>query len=286
MSHAITAEGLVKRYGKVAALDGMDLAVSDGITIAKRNTLKIRRAPDLLGGVVMLPIVFVLLFTYIFGSMIDLPGIAYGEYLMPGVFVLAIVTSAQITGYTLTQDLRKGVFDRFRTLPMSPSAVLTGQTAGDAVMNAISIALMAAVGLLVGWRVHGSPLDAALGFLLLMLFAYAFSWVTATVALALRTPEVFNNVVTLVSFPLIFLSNAFVDSARLPGALKPIAEWNPVSTLIQAARELFGNTSPAIPTPDAWPLRHAVPVSLLWSALLLAVFVPLATRLYRRAVSR
>src|SRR5690606_1579756 len=103
MSLAITAEGLVKRYGKVAALDGMDLAVSDGITIAKRNTLKIRRAPDLLGGVVMLPIVFVLLYTYIFGSMIDLPGIAYGEYLMPGVFVLAIVTSAQITGYTLTQ---------------------------------------------------------------------------------------------------------------------------------------------------------------------------------------
>ncbi|MFC7582800.1 ABC transporter permease [Nonomuraea antimicrobica] len=169
---------------------------------------------------------------------------------------------------------------------MSPSAVLTGQTVSDLIMNVTSIVTMALVGLLVGWRIHSSPLEALLGFLLLLLFAYAFSWVTATVALTLRTPEVFNNVATLVSLPLVFLSNAFVDSARLPGPLKPIAEWSPVSTFIQAARELFGNTSTAMPAPDAWPLRHAVPVSLLWIVVLLAVFVPLATRLYKRAVSR
>ena len=262
------------------------MAVADGVTITKRNALKIRRAPDLLGGVVMLPIVFVLLFTYVFGSMITLPGMSYAEYMLPGIFVMTITTSAQITGYTLTQDLQKGVFDRFRTLPMAPSAVLTGQTFSDLIMNVTSIATMTLVGLLVGWRIHTSPLDALLGFLMLLLFAYAFSWVTATVALALRTPEVFNNIATLVSFPLVFLSNAFVDSTRLPGPLKPIAEWNPVSTLVQAARELFGNTTPALPVPDAWPLRHAVPVSLLWSVLLLVVFVPLATRLYQRAVSR
>ncbi|GII86908.1 transport permease protein [Sphaerisporangium siamense] len=267
-------------------MNTLRLAVADGVTIAKRNALKIRRAPDLLGGVVMLPIVFVLLFAYVFGSMIDLPGISYAEYLLPGIFVLTIVSSAQITGYTLTQDLQKGVFDRFRTLPMSPSAVLTGQTFSDVIMNVTSIVTMALVGLAVGWRVHGSPFEAALGFLMLLLFAYAFSWVTATVALALRTPEVFNNVATIVTFPLVFLSNAFVDSARLPGPLKPVAEWNPVSTLVQAARELFGNTSPALPVPGAWPLRHAVPVSLMWSVLLLVVFVPLATRLYKRAVSR
>ncbi|GII64762.1 transport permease protein [Sphaerisporangium krabiense] len=267
-------------------MNSLRLAVADGVTIAKRNALKIRRAPDLLGGVVMLPTVFVLLFTYVFGSMIDLPGISYAEYLLPGIFVLTIVSSAQITGYTLTQDLQKGVFDRFRTLPMSPSAVLTGQTFSDVIMNVTSIVTMALVGLAVGWRVHGSPFEAALGFLMLLLFAYAFSWVTATVALALRTPEVFNNVATIMTFPLVFLSNAFVDSARLPGPLKPVAEWNPVSTLVQAARDLFGNTSPALPVPGAWPLRHAVPVSLMWSVLLLVVFVPLATRLYKRAVSR
>ncbi|HEX4811150.1 MAG TPA: ABC transporter permease [Nonomuraea sp.] len=267
-------------------MNTLQMVVADGATIARRNALKIRRAPDLLGGVVMLPIVFVLLFTYVFGSMISLPGISYGEYLLPGIFVMTIVSSAQITGYTLTQDLQKGIFDRFRTLPMAPSAVLTGQTLSDVIMNVTSIATMAIVGLLVGWRVHSSPLEAALGFLMLLLFAYAFSWVTATVALALRTPEVFNNIATIMSFPLIFLSNAFVDSRRLPGPLKAVAEWNPVSTLVQGARELFGNTSPAMPEPDAWPLRHAVPVSLLWSAVLLVVFVPLATRLYKRAVSR
>ncbi|MEV0160641.1 ABC transporter permease [Nonomuraea fuscirosea] len=267
-------------------MNALNLAVADGMTIAKRNALKIRRAPDLLGGVVMLPIVFVLLFTYVFGSMISLPGMSYGEFLLPGIFVLTIVTSAQITGYTLTQDLQRGIFDRFRTLPMSPSAVLTGQTIADVIMNLTSMVTMAVVGLLVGWRINSSPPQAALGFLMLLLFSYAFSWVTATVALALRTPEVFNNVATILSFPMVFLSNAFVDSARLPGPLKPIAEWNPVSTLVQAARELFGNTSPALPTPAAWPLQHAVPVSLAWSVVLLAVFVPLATRLYKRAVSR
>ncbi|MGI5268060.1 ABC transporter permease [Nonomuraea sp. CA-218870] len=267
-------------------MNALHLAVADGMTIAKRNALKIRRAPDLLGGVVILPIVFVLLFTYVFGSMINLPGISYGDYMLPGIFVMTIVTSAQITGYTLTLDMRKGIFDRFRTLPMSPSAVLTGQTVSDLIMNVTSIVTMVAVGLLVGWRVHSSPGEAALGFLMLLLFAYAFSWVTATVALSLRTPEVFNNVATLVSLPLVFLSNAFVDSTVLPGPLRLIAEWNPVSTLVQAARELFGNTSAAMPAPTAWPLRHAVPVSLLWSVVLLVVFVPLAMRLYKRAVSR
>ncbi|MFI0421150.1 ABC transporter permease [Spongiactinospora sp. 9N601] len=264
----------------------LQMVIADSVTITKRNALKIRRAPDLLGGVVMMPIVFVLLFTYVFGSMISLPGMSYGEYLLPGIFVLTIVTSAQITGYTLTQDLQKGIFDRFRTLPMSPSAVLTGQTLSDLITNLTSIVTMAVVGLLVGWRINGSLWEAIGGFLLLLLFAYAFSWVTATVALALRTPEVFNNVATLVSFPLVFLSNAFVDSARLPGPLRPIADWNPVSTMVQAARELFGNTSAALPVPDAWPLQHAVPVSVLWSVLLLVVFVPLATRLYKKSVSR
>ncbi|MEU7003887.1 ABC transporter permease [Nonomuraea sp. NPDC046570] len=267
-------------------MNALQMALADGMTITKRNALKIKRAPDLLGGVVLLPIVLVLLFAYVFGSMIDLPGMSYTEYLLPGIFVMTITTSAQITGYTLTLDLQKGIFDRFRTLPMSPSAVLTGQTFSDLITNVTSIVTMALVGLLVGWRIHTSPLEAALGFLVLLLFAYAFSWVTATVALALRTPEVFNNVATIVSLPLVFLSNAFVDSARLPGPLKVIAEWSPISTLIQGTRELFGNTSPAMPVPSAWPLQHAVPASILWSLVLLVVFVPLATRLYKRAVSQ
>ncbi|MGS2640909.1 ABC transporter permease [Streptosporangium sp. LJ11] len=267
-------------------MNALQLAVSDGITITKRNVLKIKRAPDLLGGVIILPIVFVLLFAYVFGSMMSLPGMSYQEYMIPGIFVQTIVTSAQITGYTLTLDLQKGIFDRFRTLPMAPSAVLTGQTSSDVLMNASSVVAMALVGLAVGWRIHSEPHQAVLGFLLLLLFSYAFSWVTATVALALRKPEVFNNIATIVSMPLVFLSNAFVDSTRLPGPLRVVAEWNPVSAVVQAARELFGNTNAAMPVPGAWPLQHAVPATLLWSVLLLVVFVPLSIRLYKRAVSQ
>ncbi|MFG1706910.1 ABC transporter permease [Nonomuraea sp. M3C6] len=266
-------------------MNALQMAVADGMTITKRNALKIRRAPDLLGGVIILPIVFVLLFAYVFGSMIELPGLSYREYMMPGIFVQTIVMSAQITGYTLVLDLQKGIFDRFRTLPMAPSAVLTGQTLADVLMNVTSVVVMALMGLVVGWRIHSAPHEAIGGFLLLLLFAYAFSWVTATVALALRTPEVFNNIATVVSMPLVFLSNAFVDPARLPGPLKVVAEWNPVSTVIQAARDLFGNTG-RVPAADAWPLQHAAVATLLWSLLLLVVFVPLGTRLYSKAVSR
>ena len=144
---------------------------------------------------------------------------------------------------------------------------------------------VALCGLIVGWRVHTSASEAVLGFGLLLLFAYAFSWVTAGVALALRTPESFNSVATMISLPLVFVSNAFLDSAELPTPVRVVAEWNPVSTFTQAARELFGNTSPLMKTSGAWPLQHPVVASLLWIAVILLVFVPLATRLYQKAVS-
>ncbi|QXJ19695.1 ABC transporter permease [Actinomadura graeca] len=266
-------------------MNALTMPLADGWTIARRNTLKIRRSPDLLGSAIMFPIVFVLMFAYVFGSVIEVPGMPYREFLLPGIFVQAVIMGAQITGYTLTLDLQKGIFDRFRSLPMAPSGVLIGQTVGDLLMNLASLVVMAVMGLIVGWRVHTSPYEAVLGFGLLLLFAYAFSWFTATVALALRTPESFNNIATMVSFPLMFISNAYLDSSRLPTPLRVVAEWNPVSTFTQAARELFGNTSSAMKTSDAWPVQHAVPASLLWIAIILVVFVPLATRLYKRAVS-
>ncbi|MGI5157810.1 ABC transporter permease [Microbispora sp. CA-102843] len=266
-------------------MNALIMPVADGWTIAKRNALKIRRSPDLLGSAIMLPIVLVLLFAYVFGSVIDVPGMSYREFLLPGIFVQAVIVSAQITGYTLTLDLQKGIFDRFRSLPMAPSAVLTGQTVSDLLMNLASLVVMAVMGLIVGWRVHTSPYEAVLGFGLLLLFAYAFSWVTATVALALRTPESFNNIANMVSLPLMFVSNAFLDSSKLPTPLRVVAEWNPISTFTQAARELFGNTSTAMRTSDAWPIQHAIPASLLWIIVILIVFIPLATRLYKKAVS-
>ncbi|GIH51517.1 ABC-type polysaccharide/polyol phosphate export permease [Microbispora rosea] len=266
-------------------MNALTMPIADGWTIARRNTRKIRRSPDLLGSAIMFPIVFVLMFAYVFGSVIDVPGMSYREFLLPGIFVQAVLVSAQVTGYTLTLDLQKGIFDRFRSLPMAPSGVLIGQTVSDLLMNLASLVVMAVMGLIVGWRVHTAPHEAVLGFGLLLLFAYAFSWFTATVALALRTPESFNNIATTLSFPLMFVSNAFLDSSDLPAPLRVVAEWNPVSTITQAARELFGNTSAAMKTADAWPLQHAVPASLLWIAVILVVFIPLATRLYKKAVS-
>ncbi|TDD71861.1 ABC transporter permease [Actinomadura rubrisoli] len=266
-------------------MNALTMPITDGWTIARRNTLKIRRSPELIVSIIMVPLVLVLLFAYVFGSVIDVPGMSYKEFLLPGIFVQAVIIGAQTTGYALTLDLQKGIFDRFRSLPMAPSAVLIGQTVSDLLMNLAGLIAMAGTGLIVGWRVHTSPLEAVGGFALLLLFAYAFSWFTATVALALRTPESFNNIATMVSFPLMFVSNAFIDSSKLPTPLRVVAEWNPVSTFTQAARELFGNTSTAMKTSDAWPIQHPVPASLLWIAVILVVFIPLATRLYKKAVT-
>jgi ABC transporter DrrB family efflux protein len=267
-------------------MNAVTMAVTDGVTIAKRNTIKIRRNPDLLGFVIFTPIMFVLLFSYVFGSSIDIPGMSYRDYMLPGIFTQTAIFGATLTGYGLVEDLRKGIIDRFRSLPMSPSAVLVGRTTSDVIANAVSLAVMAAVGLIIGWRLHTTPQKAILGFLVLLLFGYALSWVMAAVALAIRTPEVYNNASSMAVFPLVFIANTFIDSTRLPGPLKVVAEWNPTSAVTQAARELFGNTNPALPVSDAWPLQHPVLASLLWTALMLAVFVPVSTWRYKKAVSR
>ncbi|MPZ62372.1 MAG: ABC transporter permease [Propionibacteriales bacterium] len=267
-------------------MNAVAMAVADGATIAKRNAVKIRRVPDILGFVILSPVMFVLLFAYVFGSVIEIPGMSYREFLLPGIFTQTVIFGAALTGLGVTEDLQKGIIDRFRTLPMAPSAVLVGRTTSDVIANVISLTAMSLTGLLVGWRIHTSPHEAALGFVLLLLFAYALSWVMAVVGLAIRTPEVYNNASFMVILPLSFIANTFVDSTRLPGPLRVVAEWNPVSAVTQAVRELFGNTSSAMAVPEAWPLQHPLLASLLWIAVILAVFVPLATWRYKKAVSR
>jgi ABC-2 type transport system permease protein len=262
------------------------MALSDSAVITKRNLIKVKRVPDLLVFATLSPIMFVLLFRYVFGGAIQVPGgLSYAEFLIPGIFAQTVVFGSTITGYTLAQDLQQGLIDRFRSLPMSRSAVLIGRTVADAGSNLISIAVMAATGVLVGWRIHTSALDAIGGFLLLVLFAYSISWLMALVGLLVRTPEVVNNASFIVIFPLTFISNAFVPLQSLTPVLRTFAEWNPVSTVVQAARELFGNTLGPPPS-DAWSMRHAVLYTVLWMLVFLAAFVPLAVRQYRRAASR
>lgn len=267
-------------------MNAVTMAVTDGITMAKRNTIKLIRVPDLLGSVITTPILFVLLFAYVFGRQINIPGISYQEYMLPGIFTLTAISGAVISGYMLVGDLEKGIIDRLRTLPMSPSAVLIGRTTSDLLINVISMVMMVVMGLIVGWRVHTSPQKVVLGMLVMLLFAYAFSWAATVVALAIRTPAAFNNISSTAIFPLVFLANTFIDTARLPAPLRVVADWNPVSAVTQAARQLFGNTGSALPVPNAWPLRHAVVASLLWTTLMLVVFVPMATWRYKKAVSR
>jgi ABC transporter DrrB family efflux protein len=262
------------------------LALADGAVIAKRNLIKVKRVPDVLVFTTLSPIMFVLLFAYVFGNSIDVPGVNYREFLIAGIFAQTVVFGATFTGAGLAEDIQKGIIDRFRSLPMAPSAVLVGRTTSDVLYNVISIAIMSITGLLVGWRMRGSVLEALAGFLLLLVFAYAFSWVMAWVGLLVPSPEVVNNASFMIIFPLTFIANTFVPSESLPTVLRTFAEWNPISAVTQAARDLFGNTNPADPPPDVWPLRNPEVYTLLWVAIILAVFVPLANRQYRKATSR
>jgi ABC-2 type transport system permease protein len=258
---------------------------ADGSVVAKRNLIKIKRMPEVLVFVLLSPIMFVLLFGYVFGGSIDVPGIEYREYLVAGIFAQTVIFGATFTGAGLAEDMQKGIIDRFRSLPMSRSAVLVGRTASDVVYNLLSITVMALTGLAVGWRIRTSIWEAVAGFLLLLLFAYAFSWVMALVGLMVPSVEVVNNASFMVIFPVTFVANTFVPADDLPGPLEAFADWNPVSSVTQASRELFGNTGD-VSTSGAWSLEHPVIYTLLWVAAILVVFVPLAVRRYQRAGSR
>lgn len=261
-------------------------ALGDGAVVAKRNLIRIKRVPDLLVFSTISPIMFVLLFAYVFGSGISVPGVSYKEFLMAGIFAQTVIFGATITGSGLAEDMQKGIIDRFRSLPMARSAVLVGRTTSDLVNNVLVLVVMSLTGLAVGWRIHSSFFDALTGFVLLLVFAYALSWGMAIIGLAIRSPEVFNQASFMVIFPVTFIANTFVPTDNMPGPLKVVAEWNPVSALTQAVRVLFGNTAEGVPPPQAWPLQHSLAVSFGWTAVMLAVFVPLAVNRYKRAVSR
>jgi ABC transporter DrrB family efflux protein len=205
---------------------------------------------------------------------------------MAGIFAQTVIFGATITGAGMADDIQKGIIDRFRSLPMSPSAVLFGRTLSDVANNVIVVFVMSLTGLVVGWRIHTPFVEATAGFLLLLTFAYAFSWVMAMMGLLAPSPEVVNNASFIIIFPLTFVANTFVPITTLPGPLQTFALWNPVSAVTEAARRLFGNIPPRTPHPDSWALQHPVAYTLIWSVAILVVFVPLSTRQFRRSVSR
>ena len=267
-------------------MERFGLAFADGITVARRNLIKVIRTPEILVSVLVSPLVFVLPFAYVFGSSIDIPGGSYREFLVGGAFAMTLTFGATFTGAGLADDMQKGIIDRFRSLPMSRSAVVFGRTASDLVFSLLTVSVMALAGLIVGWRIHEGIGSAVVGFGLLLLFAYALSWIMAYVGLLVPSVEVVNSAAGMVLFPLTFVANTFVPTQNLPMPLRVVAEWNPVSAVAQAARAAFGNIPPGAPEPAAWPLQHAELYTLLWAVTAIAVFAPLAVGRYKKAAAK
>lgn len=275
----------VTRPTQAPTWNPLSLWYSDGWTTTKRNLIKIKRTPDMLVFAVIQPIMFVLLFSQVYAGAIAVQGTDYVQFLMAGIFAQTVVFGSTFSGSAMAQDLKDGIIDRFRSLPMSSSAVLVGRTNGDLVLNTISMIIMMATGFLVGWRVNSSVGEFFAGLGLLLLFSYAFSWVMALLGMSVRSPEVINNASFIILFPITFISNAFVPIETLPDPLRVFAEFNPVSALVQAARELFGNEGSA-PVPDVWTLQNPVATVLIGVVVLLVVFVPLCIRKFASISSR
>jgi ABC transporter DrrB family efflux protein len=254
----------------------------DVAVLTERNLVHIAREPLQLSDVTVQPVLFTLLFVYVFGSGVVLPGGgSYKGFAIAGLLGLNLTTSAMGAAVGLSSDLNSGVIDRFRTLAMWRPALLVGRTLADVLTAAICSAFVAATGLLVGWRPEGSVLSTLGGFGVFLLFSYALSWGCACLGMISKGPESAQSVGLVILFPLAIVSNALVPTEHMPAVLRALADWNPVSAVTSAARQLFANPNPSASI-HAWPMQHPVLASLLWSVALIAVFAPLATHLYRR----
>jgi ABC transporter DrrB family efflux protein len=262
---------------------GLRQALADGSVVTWRNLKRIPRIPELAIFAIIQSIMFVLLFAFVFGGAIVLPGFpdpnAYREYLMPGIFAQTIAFASATTAIGVVDDMAKGIIDRFRSLPMARSAVLTGRSVADVAYNGGILVVLMLSGLVVGWGVHNGIVEFVGGVALLLLFGFAMTWIGIWLGLSVPTVEVAQQVSFTVIFPITFVSNAFVPIQTMPSWLQPFAEWNPVSTLTAATRELWGNPNPFVT--GSFPSENPILVTLIWVVVIVAVFVPLAVRRYR-----
>jgi ABC-2 type transport system permease protein/oleandomycin transport system permease protein len=250
--------------------------VSDTLIVAERNITRIRRAPDILTAFTIQPVMFLLLFVYVFGGAINTPGYAYKDFLLPGIMVQNIAFGGFVTAIGLNEDLSKGLIDRFRSLPMARSAVLAGRTLSDIGTNLMSIMVLLITGLIIGFSFHANALEIVGGIGILLLWGYAFSWVFALLGMLVASPEAANSLGFIAVFPLTFISSAFVPVESMPDGLRWFAEVNPFTIVVNAMRALWIGA----------PAGNNVWGAVVWSLVILAVFAPLAVRRYRRAASR
>lgn len=273
MSTALTSPTIAAQTVAAAETQGgFRWAVSDTVEMVKRNLRHIPRSPELLLDVTVQPVIFVVLFVYIFGGAINTPGMSYVNYLMAGIFVQTLIFACMTSGIGLAYDLQKGLVDRFRSLPMSRSAVVAGRTITDLLRGMLAVTIMFLVGLAVGFRPEGNALDWLIGIGLLLLFAFAFSWIGVTIGLLVGTPEAVQAALFVFVFPLTFASSAFVPVDTMPSWLQGFAENQPLSRVIDMLRNVFLGQ----------PYREDALYTLGWSVLLLAIFFPIAIALYKK----
>ncbi len=246
--------------------------ISDTMVITERNLVRLTRAPDLVIAFTVQPVMFLLLFVYVFGGAIQTPGYDYKDFLLPGIIVQNIAFGGFVTALGLNEDLKKGLIDRFRSLPMARPAVLAGRTLADVFTNALSVGVLLGTGLIIGFSFHASLLEVLGGFALLLFFGYAFSWVFALLGMLVSSPEAANSVGFLAVFPLTFISSAFVPVDSMPGALKWFADVNPFTIVVNAMRSLWVGA----------PAGNNVWGAFVWAAVILVIFAPLAVSRYRR----
>ena len=256
----------------------------DSIVITKRQLLQLARVPEVLIFSTIQPVMFVLLFRYVFGGSIETgqPG-GYVQLLMPGIFVQTVAFTLAATASGLAEDMKKGLIDRFRSLPIARSALVIGRTLGDSLLNIVVLAVMGLAGYLVGWRPTSGLFSVILAFLFLLFFGYALSWVGIYIGLSARDARVVQNVSFLVTFPLTFLSNAFAPTTGMPRPLQYVAEWNPVSTMVAACRQLFGLENQFGATAGSFPSENPLTMSLIYMAVIMIIFVPMSVKKYKNA---
>jgi ABC-2 type transport system permease protein len=279
----MTGVALVERVApRPSWLDRAGSWLADVWVMTRRNLIHIRREPQQLSDVTLQPVLFTLLFIYIFGASMALPGgVSYKLFALPGLLIMNLTTSSVGTAIGLATDLKTGVIDRLRTLPMFQTSILIGRSLSDLFAAMLGTVIITATGLAVGWRPDAGAGSVLAGFGIALLFCYALSWLMGCIGLAAASPESAQGLVFLIMFPLAFVSNVFAPTQGMPSWLAAIANWNPVSTVASACRVLFGNPNPSS-TVGAWPMQHPVAAALMWSIAILVVCAPLAGHLYRR----
>jgi ABC transporter DrrB family efflux protein len=256
----------------------------DTVVFAGRNIEHIKQIPEKLLDVTLQPLMFVLLFSYVFGNAISVSGGSYREYIIGGILIQSLAFGLTGPATSIATDLTEGVIDRFRSLPATRLAYVTGHYLAELAGMVLAIVVLLGTGLLVGWRPHTDVLHVATAFVLLLAFASAMVWIGTWIGLMVRSPDAVMGVAFTIVFPLTFLSNAFVPINQLPNALQWVASWNPISVVVAAVRELFGNPVAPI-TKHTWPLEHPVVAAFLYCGVLLAMAVPASMRRYRARTS-